>query len=99
MIEIRDTSPNVDVQPAEYHRLLGYPRGGVPSERAIELAAWARNWYAQHGRPWVYAREAALDHPASGGVGAVTSCAELSLTTTLSIFASAAAPPGPGGRM
>src|SRR5688500_10743778 len=58
MIEIHDTAPIVDVQPAEYNRLLGYPRGRVPSERATELAAWAREWYAQHGHPWVYARRA-----------------------------------------
>lgn len=58
MTEIYDTSPNVDVQPAEYNRLLGYPRGSVPSERATELAAWARDWYGRRGRPWVYARTA-----------------------------------------
>jgi hypothetical protein len=61
VIEIHDTAPNVDVQPAEYHRLLGYPRGSVPSERATELAAWARDWYARHGRPWVYARQAEVE--------------------------------------
>jgi len=58
VIEIRDTAPNVDVQPAEYNRLLGYPRGRVLSERATELAASARDWYARHGRPWIYARQA-----------------------------------------
>ena len=46
------------MQPAEYIRLLGYPRGWVLEGRAQELAEWARDWYAQHGRPWVYAREA-----------------------------------------
>jgi hypothetical protein len=56
MIEIADISPDVAVPPAEYHRLLGYPRGHVLQERASELAAWARDWYAEHGRPWVYAR-------------------------------------------
>ena len=58
MIEISDTAPDVDVQPAEYVRLLGYPRGWVLGERARELADWARDWYTRHGRPWVYAREA-----------------------------------------
>lgn len=58
MIEIHDTAPDADVQPAEYARLLGYPPGWVLSERAMELADWARGWYAQHGRPWVYARQA-----------------------------------------
>jgi hypothetical protein len=61
VIEVHDTAPDFDVQPAEYHRLLGYPRGRVPSERVSALAAWARDWYARHGRPWVYAREAALN--------------------------------------
>jgi Vitamin B12 dependent methionine synthase, activation domain. len=59
-VETIDTSPLVDVLPAEYRRLLGYPRDHVPGERALELAAWARRWYAEHGRPWVYLREAAL---------------------------------------
>ena len=61
MIDICDTSPDVDVQPAEYLRLLGYPRHWVLEGRAAELADWARQWYARHGRPWIYAR----------GVGAV----------------------------
>jgi hypothetical protein len=51
-----DTAPAVDVLPAEYDRLLGYPPGAPRSERSLELAAWARAWYAKHGRPWVYAR-------------------------------------------
>jgi hypothetical protein len=57
VIEISDTAPRVDVQTAEYVRLLGYPPGWVLAERASELAAWARDWYAQHGHPWVHARE------------------------------------------
>jgi hypothetical protein len=56
MIEIADISPDIAVPPAEYHRLLGYPRGHALQERARELAGWARAWYAAHGRPWVYAR-------------------------------------------
>ena len=39
-------------------RLLGYPRGFELEGRALELAEWARDWYAKHGRPWVYARQA-----------------------------------------
>ena len=58
MIEIRDRSPDVNVQLAEYVRLLGYPRGWVLKDRAKELADWARAWYFTHGRPWVYARNA-----------------------------------------
>ena len=49
----------VDVAEAEYRRLLGYPPGATLSERACEVAAWARGWYTRHGRPWISAREAA----------------------------------------
>ncbi|HYC70249.1 MAG TPA: hypothetical protein VEB66_03520 [Opitutaceae bacterium] len=51
----------VPVAEAEYHRLLGWPRGHAPGERARELADWARRWYAEHGRPWVHRREATLE--------------------------------------
>lgn len=60
-VELLDIRPAVDVVEAEYHRLLGYPPGHAPGERVLELAQWARGWYAQHGRPWVYAREVNLD--------------------------------------
>lgn len=59
MTEYVDTSPDVDVQAAEYTRLLGYPRGRKLGGRAGELAASARAWYAENGHPWVYARQAA----------------------------------------
>jgi len=58
MIELAHALPTVDVAPAEYRRLLGYPRDHVLEERAGELAAAARAWYAEHGRPWVFARQA-----------------------------------------
>ena len=58
MIELVDTFPDTNVQQAEYKRLLGFPRGRVMEDRARELAEWARDWYAKHGRPWVYARQA-----------------------------------------
>jgi hypothetical protein len=58
MIELIDTQPDVNVQQAEYARLLGYPRGAALSERALELAAWVRDWYAKNGRSWIYARQA-----------------------------------------
>ena len=58
MIEIHDSSPDVNVQLVEYVRLLGYPRGWILKDRAKELADWARDWYSTHGRPWVYARSA-----------------------------------------
>jgi len=57
MIEFADTSPDTQVVEAEYLRLLGYPHGHPPSDRARDLAAWARNWYACNGRPWLYARQ------------------------------------------
>lgn len=59
-METHDTQPEHHVQEAEYLRLLGYPRGHEPGGRVQELMAWARAWYAQHGRPWVYLRETGL---------------------------------------
>lgn len=57
MIEILDPDPDRTVSEAEYRRLLGYPRGRAPGDRAWQLAAWARSWYVAHGRPWLYLRE------------------------------------------
>jgi hypothetical protein len=56
VIELLDTLPDVNVQPAEYKRLLGLPHDYVLTGRTRELADWARAWYAKHGRPWLYAR-------------------------------------------
>ena len=56
MHEAVDHRPTFAVRDVEYHRLLGYPRGHVPGERALELAAWAREWYRANGRPWTYTR-------------------------------------------
>ena len=55
MDELIDTTPEIDVQESEYRRLLGYPPYYTPGDRARDLAAWARSWYAEHGRPWIYA--------------------------------------------
>lgn len=68
MIELIDTCPDVNVQPAEYQRLLGYPRDWVVRDRARELVDWARDWYARQGQPWVYAREAEAMETTDGGV-------------------------------
>jgi len=57
-IELAGTLSNVSVLPKEFVRLLGYPRGWVLEGRALELADWARDWYARNGRPWFYARQA-----------------------------------------
>lgn len=59
--ELLDRHPDTDVQDSEYRRLLGYPRHHVPAERAQELAAWARQCYAEKSRPWVYVREVDLE--------------------------------------
>jgi hypothetical protein len=55
-MEIFDAAPRVEVDPIEYTRLLGFPRGHVLEGRVLELSSWARDWYAVNGRPWVYAR-------------------------------------------
>ena len=57
MIAFADTAPDVSVNEAEFVRLLGFPRGHVLEGRALELAQWAREWYSDHGQPWVYARQ------------------------------------------
>jgi hypothetical protein len=56
VIELLDTLPDVNVQPAEYKRLLGLPSDYVLTGRTRELADSARAWYVKHGRPWLYAR-------------------------------------------
>jgi hypothetical protein len=58
VIEISDDQPDVNVQAAEYIRLLGYPPGWILKDRARELADAARDWYTRHGHPWIYARQA-----------------------------------------
>ena len=56
MFELFETPSKVEVQQAEFNRLLGYPKGHVLEGRSQQLAAEARRWYAEHGRPWFYAR-------------------------------------------
>ena len=53
-IELASTAPDLDVLQEEYVRLLGYPRGRILEGRALELADWARGWYAKNGRPWIW---------------------------------------------
>jgi hypothetical protein len=57
MFELIETHPPLDVQEAEYQRLLGYPRNHALDGRARELADTARAWFSKNGRPWIYARE------------------------------------------
>jgi hypothetical protein len=68
MIELADTTPVVDVQPAEYNRLLGYPPGRVLEGRAQELAEMAAGWFAKNGRPWIYARQAESLQAVNGSI-------------------------------
>ena len=42
MIELADLIPDTNVQPAEYKRLLGYPRDRMLEGRSRELGEWAR---------------------------------------------------------
>ena len=57
MFELTETHPPLDVQDAEYQRLLGYPKQHALAGRPRELADAARKWFAENGRPWIYARE------------------------------------------
>jgi len=59
-VELAGTLAEVNVLPQEYARLLGYPKGWVLEGRPLELADWARDWYAHYGRPWFYARQAEI---------------------------------------
>ncbi len=61
MLEVLELQPEAAVAEAEYRRLLGFPREYRAGDRAEQLAAGARRWYAKHGRPWRYLREAAVD--------------------------------------
>lgn len=59
-MELFATQPAPVVADAEYHRLLGWPAGHEPSPAGAALAAAARAWYAQYGRPWLALREVRL---------------------------------------
>jgi len=66
MFELFETHPPVNVSEPEYRRLLGYPKNRTLDGRARELADAARLWYAQNGRPWLFAREAGAPERAHG---------------------------------
>jgi len=62
MFEVIDSQPDIKVQEREYTRLLGLPIGYQLNGRSRELADWARQWYEEDGRPWMYIRQVdALD--------------------------------------
>jgi hypothetical protein len=44
------------VEPEQFKRLLGIPRGRELEGQVAERAEWARAWYASHGRPYLKAR-------------------------------------------
>src|SRR5690242_5920693 len=57
MFSLIETSPRVEIQEAEYQRLLGYPKNHPLEGRARELADGAQAWFMKNGRPWIWARE------------------------------------------
>jgi hypothetical protein len=58
IFEFTDKQPQLSVQESEYFRLLGFPKQHELTDRARELADWARRWYSENGRPWIFARQA-----------------------------------------
>lgn len=66
--KIIDISPEVDVPDSEFKRLLGYPPGHEAGERVKELMESTKRWYAENGKPWVYARQAESLELISDGV-------------------------------
>src|SRR5262245_54928051 len=57
MFELIDIRPEAKVQEAEYKRLLGLPPHYELDGRTRELADATAQWYAEHGLPWIYARQ------------------------------------------
>lgn len=49
-----------EIDPREYHRLLGMPRSRPLEGLVAERAEWARDWYARNGRPYIRARRHAI---------------------------------------
>ncbi|HTX19039.1 MAG TPA: hypothetical protein VMG34_10305 [Bacteroidota bacterium] len=61
-----DASPRVDVDDAEFKRLLGYPPDHPVGDRVQELLDATKLWYEDHGRPWVVSTRAASIELGSG---------------------------------
>ncbi len=68
MAAVKDNAPLVDVHDTEYLRLLGYPPGHEVGGRVRELMDSTKRWYAENGKPWVYARRAESMQLSSRGV-------------------------------
>ena len=63
-----DIAPRVDVQESEFKRLLGYPPDHAIGARVKDLIDSTGRWYAENGRPWVYARRADTVELSGAGV-------------------------------
>ncbi len=61
MIELKENRPALDVPELEYKRLLGFPAEYEFSGRVRELADWARQWFGEHGRPWIFGIEVPIE--------------------------------------
>ncbi len=59
MNELMDIAPAINVLESEYKRLLGYPSDYILQEQVRDLMDATIRWYAQNGKPWIYARQAA----------------------------------------
>ena len=55
MNELIDLKPELNISDSEYKRLLGYPPDYLLEGKSQELAGRAKHWYAENGRPWIYA--------------------------------------------
>ncbi|GAB5559456.1 MAG: hypothetical protein SynsKO_11030 [Synoicihabitans sp.] len=51
-------TPAVDVTEATFKRFLRFPVQREFEDAMAEAAQWAREWFIQHGRPWLVATEA-----------------------------------------
>ncbi len=56
--ELIDVAPAIDVLESEYKRLLGYPSDYALQEQVRDLMDATIRWYAENGKPWIYARHA-----------------------------------------
>lgn len=57
MFSLIDTQPRVEIQEAEFQRLLGYPKSYLLEGRAKELADEAAVWFSRNGKPWICASQ------------------------------------------
>jgi hypothetical protein len=60
VLQVSGSDAAAAVSDAEFHRLLGIPRGREVPVDVIERAGLARCWYEEHGRPFVATRRMAL---------------------------------------